>query len=38
MNAIRQFRTMSLFHKALLLDLATGIPTAALLPAIMAIM
>jgi hypothetical protein len=31
MNAIRQFRTMSLFHKALLLDLATGIPTAALL-------
>ena len=31
MNAIRRIRTMSLFHKALLLDLSTGIPTAALL-------
>lgn len=31
MNAIRHIRSLSLFHKALLLDLSTGIPTAALL-------
>lgn len=31
MNAIRRFRDLPLFHRALLLDLATGIPTAVLL-------
>jgi hypothetical protein len=31
MNAIRHIRTLPLFHRAVLLDLATGIPTAAVL-------